>query len=95
MRRVLVEAAWPYRHQARKTEVLQRRAERTTEEVQENPMEGAKALVPALSRHAGEGQAESAGLDHRGVRTGRLYLDSRADSATTSGKGIRLLYLFR
>ena len=35
VRRVLVEAAWCYRFPARKTAVLQRRAERTSEEVQE------------------------------------------------------------
>jgi transposase len=34
VRRVLVEAAWTYRHPARKTAHLQRRAERTSEEVQ-------------------------------------------------------------
>lgn len=34
VRRVLVEAAWTYRHPARKSAVLQRRAERTTEAVQ-------------------------------------------------------------
>jgi transposase len=35
VRRVLVEAAWTYRHPARKTAVLQRRAECTSEAVQE------------------------------------------------------------
>lgn len=35
VRRVLVEAAWTYRHQARKTAFLQRRAERTSEAVQD------------------------------------------------------------
>ena len=35
VRRVLVEAAWTYRHPARKSAALQRRAERTTEAVQE------------------------------------------------------------
>ena len=35
VRRVLVEAAWSYRYPARKTAVLQRRAERTSEAVQE------------------------------------------------------------
>ena len=35
MRRVLIEAAWTYRHQARKTTLLQRRAERTSEQVQD------------------------------------------------------------
>ena len=35
VRRVLVEAAWTYRHPARKTAVLQRRAERTSDAVQE------------------------------------------------------------
>jgi transposase len=34
VRRVLVEAAWTYRHPARKSPLLQRRAERTTEAVQ-------------------------------------------------------------
>jgi transposase len=35
VRRVLVEAAWTYRYPARKTSVLQRRAERTSEAIQE------------------------------------------------------------
>ena len=35
VRRVLVEAAWTYRHPARKTTVLQRRAKRAPEVVQE------------------------------------------------------------
>ncbi len=35
VRRVLVEAAWTYRHPARKTAVLQRRAEQTSDAVQE------------------------------------------------------------
>ncbi len=35
VRRVLVEAAWTYRHPARKTTVLQKRAERTSDAVQE------------------------------------------------------------
>jgi len=35
VRRVLVEAAWTYRHPERKTAVLQRRAERTPEVIQE------------------------------------------------------------
>ena len=35
VRRVLLEAAWTYRHAARKTAILQRRAEKTSEEVQE------------------------------------------------------------
>ncbi len=35
VRRVLVEAAWTYRHPARKTALLQRRAERTPEVVQD------------------------------------------------------------
>lgn len=35
VRRVLVEAAWTYRHPARKTATLQRRAEKTSEAVQE------------------------------------------------------------
>lgn len=35
VRRVLIEAAWTYRHPARKTRTLQRRAEKTPEAVQE------------------------------------------------------------
>jgi transposase len=44
VRRVLVEAAWTYRHPARKTAVLQRRAERTPEAVQEIAWKAQKRL---------------------------------------------------
>jgi len=44
VRRVLVEAAWTYRHPARKTAVLQRRAERTSEVVQEIAWKAQKRL---------------------------------------------------
>jgi transposase len=44
VRRVLVEAAWTYRHAARKTAVLQRRAERTSEAVQEIAWKAQKRL---------------------------------------------------
>ncbi len=35
VRQALIEATWTYRHAARKTAVLQRRAERTTPQVQD------------------------------------------------------------
>jgi transposase len=44
VRRVLVEAAWTYRHPARKTAVLQRRAERTAEVVQDIAWKAQKRL---------------------------------------------------
>lgn len=44
VRRVLVEAAWTYRHAARKTAVLQRRAERTSEVVQDIAWSAQKRL---------------------------------------------------
>ncbi len=44
VRRVLVEAAWTYRHPARKTAILQRRAERTTPQVQEMAWSAQKRL---------------------------------------------------
>ena len=44
VRRVLVEAAWTYRHPARKTAVLQRRAERTPEVIQEIAWKAQKRL---------------------------------------------------
>lgn len=44
VRRVLVEAAWTYRHPARKTAVLQRRAERTSDVVQEIAWKAQKRL---------------------------------------------------
>ena len=44
VRRVLVEAAWTYRHPARKTAILQRRAERTSEVVQEIAWKGQKRM---------------------------------------------------
>lgn len=44
VRRVLVEAAWAYRHPARKTAFLQRRAERTPEAVQDIAWKAQKRL---------------------------------------------------
>jgi len=44
VRRVLVEAAWTYRHAARKTAILQRRAEKTSDEVQEIAWNAQKRL---------------------------------------------------
>jgi transposase len=44
VRRVLVEAAWTYRHPARKTATLQRRAERTTAQIQEIAWSAQKRL---------------------------------------------------
>ena len=44
VRRVLVEAAWTYRHPARKTAHLQRRAERASDEVQEIAWKAQKRL---------------------------------------------------
>ena len=44
VRRVLVEAAWTYRHVARKTANLQRRAEKTSAEIQEISWNAQKRL---------------------------------------------------
>lgn len=44
VRRVLIEAAWTYRHAARKTAVLQRRAERTPQAVQDIAWRAQKRL---------------------------------------------------
>lgn len=44
VRRVLVESAWQYRYPARKTAVLQRRAERASEQVQEIAWKAQKRL---------------------------------------------------
>lgn len=44
VRRVLVESAWTYRHQARKTAILQRRAERTPQAVQDIAWKAQKRL---------------------------------------------------
>src|SRR3569833_2296403 len=44
VRRVLVEAAWTYRHAARKTAVVQRRAERTPQVIQDLAWSAQKRL---------------------------------------------------
>lgn len=44
VRRVLVEASWTYRHPARKTAILERRAEQTSKEVQDIAWHGQKRL---------------------------------------------------
>jgi transposase len=61
VRRVLVEAAWCYRFPARKTAVLQRRAERTSDAVQDIAWR-AQTRLCALSAIRGAGQVEGAGL---------------------------------
>ncbi len=56
VRRVLVEAAWSYRHPARKTAVLQRRAERTSEAVQEIAWKAQKRMCGRYQKFAARGK---------------------------------------
>ncbi len=56
VRRVLVEAAWTYRHAARKTAIVQRRAERTTEVVQEIAWNAQKRLCGRYRSLEGRGK---------------------------------------
>jgi len=56
VRRVLVEAAWTYRHTARKTAILQRRAERTPEVVQEIAWSAQKRLCQRYRTLEGKGK---------------------------------------
>ena len=56
VRRVLVEAAWTYRHPARKTATLQRRAERTTEVVQEIAWNAQKRMCGRYKRLEARGK---------------------------------------
>lgn len=56
VRRVLVEASWTYRHAARKTAILQRRAERTPEVVQEIAWSAQKRLCQRYRTLEGKGK---------------------------------------
>ena len=56
VRRVLVEAAWTYRHPARKTAFLQRRAERTPEAVQDIAWKAQKRLCARYRSMEGRGK---------------------------------------
>jgi transposase len=56
VRRVLVEAAWTYRHPARKSAVLQRRAERTSETVQDIAWKAQKRLCSRYRLLEGKGK---------------------------------------
>lgn len=56
VRRVLVESAWCYRHRARKTACLQRRAERTTPEVQDISWKAQKRLCGRYRRLMARGK---------------------------------------
>lgn len=56
VRRVLIEAAWTYRHPARKTAHLQRRAERTSEEVQDISWKAQKRLCARYKVMEGRGK---------------------------------------
>jgi transposase len=56
VRRVLVEASWTYRHPARKTAHLQRRAERTSEAVQDIAWKAQKRLCARYQLMEGKGK---------------------------------------
>ena len=56
VRRVLVEAAWTYRHPARKSPLLQRRAERTSEEVQAIAWAAQKRMCARYRMHENRGK---------------------------------------
>ena len=56
MRRVLVEAAWTYGHPARKTAVLQRRAEHAPEDVQEIAWNAQKRMCGRYKLLGGRGK---------------------------------------
>ena len=56
VRRVLVEASWTYRHPARKTAHLQRRAERTSEAVQDIAWKAQKRLCARYRLMEGKGK---------------------------------------
>ena len=58
VRRVLVESAWQYRYPARKTAVLQRRAERASEEVQEIAWKAQKRLCTRYRRLEAKGKVK-------------------------------------
>jgi transposase len=62
VRRVLVEAAWTYRFQARKTTTLQRRAEKTSEAVQEIAWAAQKRLGRSASREGQPSIDEQSGI---------------------------------
>lgn len=59
VRRVLFEAAWTYRHAARKTVILQRRAERTPPEVQEIACSAQKRLCQRFRNLMARGKLKS------------------------------------
>jgi len=56
VRRVLVEAAWTYRHTARKTAVVQRRAERTPQVIQDIAWSAQKRLCQRYRALEGKGK---------------------------------------
>lgn len=56
VRRVLVEAAWTYRHPARKSALLQRRAERTPQVVQDIAWKAQKRLCQRYRHLTGRGK---------------------------------------
>lgn len=56
VRRVLVEAAWTYRHPARKSALLQRRAERTPQAVQDIAWTAQKRLCQRYRHLTGKGK---------------------------------------
>jgi transposase len=63
VRRLLIEAAWTYRHPARKSKVIQRRAERTPQAVQDIAWKAQTRLCSRYRRL--EARSNAMTLEHR------------------------------
>ncbi len=89
VRRVLVEAAWTYRHPARKTAVLQRRAEQTSDAVQEIAWKAQTRLCGRYRLFEARGKLKVQGVHGHCTRARRLHLGGRAGAASANGQRIR------
>ncbi len=81
VRRVLVEAAWTYRHPARKTRALAAQGREDLGHRAGARLEGPATTVRTILGPRRAGQAEGANLHRSRARTGGLHLGDRASCA--------------
>jgi transposase len=87
LRRVVVEAAWAYRHRPAMGRTLRERQEKVSEEVKEIAWKAQQRLHPALSEVAGQGQEQGSRGHGDRTRVVGFYLGHR-DKSRNNAEGV-------
>ena len=84
LRRVVVEAAWAYRHRPAVAARLRRRQEGSAPESPRSPGRRSTGCTSATGSSSAKGKTEQTGRDRRGARAARLRLGHRRSRSSAS-----------